>query len=198
MKIKLLLTLALTLPLLLVSAQHAQAQAGGAASTAQPPKLKIAIIDVMAFRDGVAELKVKFEKLQAEFAPRYREIESMQTTLAAKEKVLAENKTLTQAQAAKLQQELEEGKKTYQRLVEDSEAVARKREEEETGPIKEKLSKFLEQYAQKQNISFVFDGRQLQETGIVIYADGKANITEDFMKEYNKANPAPAGAASAK
>lgn len=198
MKIKLLLTLALTLPLLLVSAQHAQAQAGGAAPTAQSSKLKIAIIDVMAFRDGVAELKVKFEKLQAEFAPRYREIESMQTTLAAKEKVLAENKTLTQAQAAKLQQELEEGKKTYQRLVEDSEAIARKREEEETGPIKEKLSKFLEQYAQKQNISFVFDGRQLQETGIVIYADGKANITEDFMKEYNKANPAPAGAASAK
>ena len=198
MKIKLLLTFALALPLLLVSAQSAQAQAGGAAPTAQPPKLKVAIIDVLAFREGVAELKVKFEKLQAEFAPRYRELESLQTSLAAKEKVLAENKTLTQAQAAKLQQELEEGKKTYQRLVEDSEAIARKREEEETGPIKEKLSKFLEQYAQKNNISFVFDGRELQETGIVIYADCKANITEDFMKEYNKANPAPAGAASAK
>jgi len=197
MKTKLLLTFALTLPLLLVSAQRAQAQAGGAAP-AQPPKLKIAIIDVLAFRDGVAELKVKFEKLQTEFAPRYREIESMQTSLAAKEKVLAENKTLTQPQAVKLQQELEEGKRVYKRLVEDSEAFARKREEEDTGPIKEKLSKFLEQYAQKHNITFVFDGRELQETGIVIYADGKANITEDFMKEYNKANPAPAGAASAK
>ncbi len=198
MKTKLLLTLALALPLLMVTTQNAQAQAGGAPATSQPPKLKVAILDVMAFRDGIAELKIKYEKLQTEFAPRYRELESMQTSLAAKEKVLAENKTLTQQQAAKLQQELEEGKKTYQRLVEDSQSIAGKREEEETGPTKEKLSKYLEQYAQKHGITFVFDGRQLQETGVVIYADAKANITEDFMKEYNKANPAPAGAASAK
>jgi hypothetical protein len=32
----------------------------------------------------------------------------------------------------------------------------------------------------------------------VIYAAATANITEDFIKEYNKAYPAPAGAASAK
>lgn len=198
MKTKLLLTLALAIPLLLISSQRANAQTGGATTAAQPPKLKIAIVDVMAFREGVAELKVKYEKLQTEFAPRYRELESLQSTLAAKEKVLAENKSLTQQQGAKLQQELEEGKKTYQRLLEDSQAFAGKREEEETGPTKEKLSKYLEQYCQKHGISFVFDGRQLQETGIVIYADAKANITEDFMKEYNKANPAPAGAASAK
>jgi outer membrane protein len=197
MKTKLLLTIALALPLLLVATQGAKAQGAGAAS-AQPPKMKVAIVDVVAFREGITELKAKYEKLQTEFAPRYRELESLQTSLAAKEKVLAENKTLTQQQAAKLQEELEEGKKTYQRLVEDSQAFAGKREEEETGQIKEKLSKFLEQYAQKHGITFVFDGRQLQETGIVIYAEAKANITEDFMKEYNKAYPVPAGAASAK
>lgn len=197
MKTKLLLPLALVLPLLLVATQGAKAQTA-APATAQPPKLKVAILDVLAFREGVGELKIKYEKLQTEFAPRYRELESLQTSLAAKEKVLAENKTLTQQQGAKLQQELEEGKKTYQRLLEDSQAFAGKREEEETGPIKEKLSKYLEQYCQKHGITFVFDGRQLQETGIVIYADAKANITEDFMKDYNKANPAPAGAASNK
>ncbi len=192
MKTKLLLTLALVL----AATSAAFAQAGGAATP--PSKTKIGVIDVMAFRDGIGELKIKYDKLQTEFAPRYRELESMQNSLAAKEKVLNENQNLTQPQALKLQQELEEGKRAYQRLVEDSQAVAGKREEEETGPIKEKLGKFLEQYCTKLGIAFVFDGRQLQETGVVIYADGKANITEDFIKEYNKAYPAPAGAASNK
>lgn len=193
MKTKLFMTLALVL----AATTAALAQTGGA-QPAQATKTKIAIIDVMAFRDGIGELKIKYEKLQTEFAPRYRELESMQSSLAAKEKVLSENKNLTQQQAFKLQQEFEEGKKTYQRLVEDSQTAAAKREEEETGPTKEKLSKYLEQYCQKAGITFVFDGRQLQETGIVIYAEGKANITEDFIKEYNKAYPVPAGAASAK
>lgn len=192
MKTKLLLTLALVL----AATGAAFAQAGGAATPSA--KTKIGVIDVMAFRDGIGELKVKYDKLQAEFAPRYRELESMQNSLAAKEKVLNENQNLTQPQALKLQQELEEGKRVYQRLVEDSQAAAGKREEEETGPIKEKLGKFLEQYCTKLGIAFVFDGRQLQETGVVIYADGKANITEDFIKEYNKAYPAPAGSASNK
>ncbi|MBS1788835.1 MAG: OmpH family outer membrane protein [Acidobacteria bacterium] len=189
MKTKLLLLLTLVL----AATSAALGQTGAAT---QPAKTKIAVIDVMAFREGIGELKVKYDKLQTEFAPRYRELESMQNSLAAKEKVLNENQNLTQQQGLKLQQELEEGKRAYQRLVEDSQAVAAKREEEETGPIKEKLGKFLEQYCQKLNIAFVFDGRQLQETGVVIFADGKANITEDFIKEYNKAYPAPAPAAA--
>lgn len=191
MKTKLLLLFTLVL----AATSAVMGQTGGATQSA---KTKIAVIDVMAFRDGIGELKVKYDKLQTEFGPRYRELESMQNTLAAKEKVLNENQNLTQQQGLKLQQELEEGKRAYQRLVEDSQAAAAKREEEETGPIKEKLGKFLEQYCQKMGIAFVFDGRQLQETGVVIFADGKANITEDFIKEYNKAYPAPAGAASAK
>lgn len=191
MKTKLLLLFTLVL----AATSAVMGQTGGATQSA---KTKIAVIDVMAFRDGIGELKVKYDKLQTEFGPRYRELESMQNTLAAKEKVLNENQNLTQQQGLKLQQELEEGKRAYQRLVEDSQAAAAKREEEETGPIKEKLGKFLEQYCQKMGIAFVFDGRQLQETGVVIFADGKANITEDFIKEYNKAYPAPAGATSAK
>lgn len=194
MKTKLLTTLALMLPLLLVAGGGAQAQAptGGAG------KLKIGIVDVLSFRDGIGELKAKYDKLQAEFAPRDREIQAMQTKLASQEKVLKENTNLTQQQAAKLTDEFEAGKKEYTRTVEDFQVQVRKREDEETGPIKEKLGKFLEQYCTKHGITYVFDGRALQETGIVIYAAPATNITEDFVKEYNKAYPAPAGAASAK
>jgi len=194
MKTKLLLTFALALPLLLVTSGFALAQTGGAAST----KTKIAFIDAAAFRTEVGELRVKFEKLQAEFAPRDRELQAMRSKLAAQEKTLNENQNLTPQQAAKLTEEFEQGKKEFTRMGEDFQAMINKREDEETGPIKEKLSKFLEQYCAKYGITYVFEGRALQETGIIIYAAPTANITDDFIKEYNKANPAPAGAASAK
>src|SRR5215211_3810564 len=102
MKTKLLLIPALALSLLAVAGggSQAQAQTGGAAS-GQAAKTKIGIIDVLAFRDEIGELKVKYDKLQTEFAPRYRELESMQSKLASQEKVLNENKNLTQQQAAK-------------------------------------------------------------------------------------------------
>ena len=196
MKTKLIPTLAalpLLFLLLLTAGGNALAQNGG-----QAEKLKIGIVDVLAFRDGIGELKAKYDKLQTEFATADREIQSMQTKLASQEKVLNENKNRTPQQAAKLSDEFEQGKKEYNRKVEDFQAQVRKREDDETGPIKEKLGKFLEQYCAKRNITYVFDGRALQETGIVIYAAPTANITDDFIKEYNKAYPAPAGAASAK
>ncbi len=195
MKTKLLLTLALALLLTVVAGGNAQALAQaptGAAAGGQVPKTKIAIVDVMAFRDSVAELKVKYDKLQTEFAPRYRELEAMQSKLASQEKVLNENQNLTQQQAAKLSQEFKEGKTAYDRMVQDAQDTAGKREEAETGPIKEKLSKYLEQYCTKHGISYVFDGRALQESGVIIFAAPAANITDDFIKEYNKAYPAQA------
>src|SRR5215468_188005 len=112
MKMKLLLTLAF----LLITAPGAFAQAAGGAGT----KVKVAIVDVLIFRDEVLELKAKYEKLQTEFAPKARDLESMQTSIANKQKVLQDNKTLTPQQAQKLNEEVELLKKDYNRALEDS------------------------------------------------------------------------------
>jgi Skp family chaperone for outer membrane proteins len=203
MRIKLLLTLFIAL----AAGSAAMAQTGGAgggqgakpaagAPGGQVPKMKVAIIDVLAFREQVTELKVKYDKLQAEFAPRYQQIESMQTKLAAQEKTLAENKSMTPQQAAKLNEDFTQGKREYERTLQDSQDLARKREQEETGAIYDKLSKFLDKYCVERGITHVFDARRLQETGLVVYASPTANITESFVKAYNQANPAPAAAAA--
>lgn len=185
MKIKLLLALAL----LLLGATSAFAQAGGAANGS---KTKVAIIDVLSFRDQVGELKAKYEKLQNEFTPKYKELEAMQAKIANQEKVLSENKNLTPQQAAKLTEDMEALKRDYNRTLEDSQGQAQRREREETEAIYDKLSKFMDQYCAKNGITHVFDARRLQETGMVVYAAGTANITDDFIKEYNKANPVQA------
>ncbi|HKQ80096.1 MAG TPA: OmpH family outer membrane protein [Blastocatellia bacterium] len=181
MKMKLILTLAF----LLLAAPGAFAQAAGGAGT----KVKVAIVDVLIFREEVLELKAKYEKLTTEFAPKARDLESMNTSIVNKQKVLQENKTLTPQQGQKLNDEIEQLKKEYNRLVQDSQDLAQKREQAETGAIYEKLSKFLDGYCAKHGITTVFDARRLQETGVVVYAAPIANITRDFISEYNKANP---------
>jgi outer membrane protein len=173
------------------------AKPAGGAANGEIPTMKVAIVDIAAFKDKIGELKAKYEKLQAEFTPRYQQLESMQNKLAAQEKTLSENKTLTQQQAAKLNDEFEQGKKDYQRTAEDFQLQVRKREQEETEATYEKLSKFLDDYCAKRGITHVFDARKLQETGIGVYAAPGANVTEDFIREYNKVNPSPT-AASAK
>jgi len=171
---------------MLIAVPGVFAQASGDVAT----KMKVAIIDWAVFRDEIAELKTKYEKLQTEFASKARDLESMQNSMANKQKVAQDNKTLTPQQAQKLGDEIENLKKDYNRSLQDSQDLAGKREREETEAIYDKLSKFLEQYCAKHGITHVFDARRLQDTGVVVYAAPTSNITKDFISEYNKANPA--------
>lgn len=181
MKTKLLLTLAF----LLIAAPGAFAQAAGGGAT----KTKVAFIDSMIFREEVLELKSKYDKLQTEFAAKARDLESMQNSIANKQKVAQENKTLTLPQAQKLNDEIEQLKKEYSRSLQDSQDNYAKREKADTDDVYEKIGKYLEQYCAKHGITTVFDARRLQDTGIIVYFVPPANITKDFISEYNKANP---------
>src|SRR5262245_17871233 len=180
MKMKLLLTLAF----LLIAAPGAFAQAADGA-----PKMKVAIIDSAVFRDEILELKARYDKLTAEFLPKTRDLDSMQTSIANKQKVAQENKTLTAQQAQKLSDEIEQLKKEYNRSLQDSQDLANKREQAETADVAEKVYKFLEQYCAKHGITHAFDARRLQDTSVAVQVAPGANITRDFISEYNKANP---------
>jgi Skp family chaperone for outer membrane proteins len=210
MKIKLLLTIAVLL--IAGSSVLAQTGAGGSGQAAKQaggeaggpatkaggpvPKMKVAIVDAQAFKERLGELKVKYDKLVAEFQGRSQQLQSMQAKLEAQSKTLQEGKNLTPQQAQKLNEDIEEQKKLYNRTLEDSQGLARKRETEETDAVYEKVQKFLNQYCTKNGITHLFDLSRLQETRLVLHMADAANITEDFIKEYNKANPSTAPAAS--
>src|SRR5262249_16723280 len=117
----------------------------GQGSGGQVPKLRAAIVFIDAFRGDVEELKIKYQKLQAGFDPRGRELQSMQTNLEAKEKVLADagSKNMTPQQQRRLADEYDALKREFDRKKEDSQTLARKREEEETSAIYDKLNVFL-------------------------------------------------------
>jgi outer membrane protein len=66
-----------------------------------------------------------------------------------------------------------------------------------TQPVYDKVGKFLEGYCQQRGIVMVLEGGAAQQAGILIFAAQNSDITDDFIKEYNKANPAGGGAAAA-
>jgi Skp family chaperone for outer membrane proteins len=81
-------------------------------------------------------------------------------------------------------------KRDFERKREDYQADLQKRSELVIGPIQEKLRKFLENYASQREIVMVFDLAPAAQAGLVFLNPG-TNITDDFVKEYNKSNPVP-------
>jgi Skp family chaperone for outer membrane proteins len=172
------------------------------ATTAAPagdiPKPKIALVTVEAFREGITELRALYVTLEAEFTPRRTELESMKSAVDEKTNVLQTNKALTPQQSRKLQDDIEALRKEGTRKLEDYQNDVAKREDAVTGETYKKVNDFLLKYVAEKGITQVWNTGKIFESGVVLYIDPKADITEDFIKEYNKANPgaaAPAGAA---
>jgi len=173
------------------------ASSSAPAASGPVPTTKIAIIEIAAFGEGIGELKQRYEKLRGEFGPRANEMESIQTMLAAQEKQLSDTSKMTPQQVKSLSDKFELLKKEFQRKQEDYQAEARKREETETSATYDKINQFLEKYAAERGITMVLEAGALRQNGVVIYAAPGLLITEDFIKEYNKANPGGATAAPA-
>ncbi|MEP7273657.1 MAG: hypothetical protein ABI882_19320, partial [Acidobacteriota bacterium] len=71
--------------LLVSSSVYAQTAAPKTAPAAAAPanqatKTKIGILSFLALREMIAELKVRYDKLQAEFSPRAIELDALQGT----------------------------------------------------------------------------------------------------------------------
>ena len=87
--------------------------------------------------------------------------------------------------------------KSLTRKKEDYSQVMQRRLAEVTQPVYDKVGKFLETYCQQRGIVMVLEGGAAQQAGILLFAAQATDITDDFIKEYNKANPASGGSAPA-
>jgi Skp family chaperone for outer membrane proteins len=153
---------------------------------------KIAIINTAAFRVGIEELKAKLEALDKEFEPRNKELAGLQKQLNdLKSKVDAPNAANQPSVRNGLMEQGAEIEKTLKRKTEDYQALFQKRGQELVTPIMDKINKFLDQYGRQNNIVLVLDQEAAQNTSLVVWAAQPTDITEDFMKAYNKANSTP-------
>ena len=189
---------ALALQLLAVSALAQQPVAGGAkpATPALLPKGKVAVVNTAAFQEQVDEFKQKIEALNRQFEPRVKEVQSLADKINALETTLkSQTGVLTPAKVAEMTENLGVMKREYTRKGEDLQADAGRARDKAFEPITGKLSKFAEDYTAKRGVVLLIDLANGLQSGTLIWYDPRSDVTQDFIKEYNKANPVTTTAA---
>lgn len=198
MKLFKLALAALALQLLGVSALAQQPGAGAPQKPAAPvllPKGKIAVINTGAFQEKVEEFKAKIESLSRQFEPRVKEVQGLADKINALETTLkSQNGVLAPAKIAEMTENLDSMKRDYKRKAEDLEADAGRTRDRAFEPITGKLGKFAEDYTAKRGIVMLVDIANALQSGTVIWFDQRSDVTQDFINEYNKANPVASAA----
>ncbi len=193
MKLFKLALAALALQLLGVSALAQQPGAGAPPKPAAPallPKGKIAVINTAVFQEKVEEFRAKIDSLSRQFETRVKEVQGLADKINALETTLkSQNGVLAPAKIAEMTENLDSMKRDYKRKAEDLEADAGRARDKAFEPITGKLSKFAEDYTVKRGIVMLWDIANAVQSGTVIWFDQRSDITQDFINEYNKANP---------
>ncbi len=184
----------------------AQALPTGSSQPAAPAKAtsiptgRVVIVNTLAFGDKIDEFRRQAQKLEEKFKPRTTELENMAKRLqelsqkVQDEKLSVEVRRQAQEQGLALEKE-------YKRKDEDLRADIEREQQTVLNPLREKVFKFMESYAAARGIIMIIDVGALaanNNLGMLPYVDNAADITEDFVKEYNRANPVAAPATSAK
>lgn len=184
---------ALALQLLAVSALAQQPGAAGPQKPPVPallPKGKVAVVNTAAFQEQVQEFKQKIESLNRQFEPRVKEVQGLADKINALETTLkSQTGVLTPAKVAEMTENLGVMKRDYQRKAEDLQADAGRARDKAFEPITGKLSKFAEGYTAKRGVVMLMDLANGVQSGTLLWYDPRSDVTQDFINEYNKANP---------
>jgi outer membrane protein len=179
----------------------ALAQQGASTTPAAPQgvpggmKGKVAVINTAVLQDVIAEFKAKREALNKQFESRVRDLELLGGQIQSRENTLkTQGESLTPGKRAELTEQVESLKREYQRKGEDLEADGNRARDIALKPVSEKMDRFAREYATKKGITVLIDLAGAYNSGQLIWYDPRLDVTEDFVKEYNKANPV-AGAA---
>jgi len=165
------------------------AEGGGGGTGAEG---KVAVLFSGQFRQGILELKVKLDALNVELEPKRKEIQGLDDDLnKLKSKIQTQSSTVSPQVRDGWVDEATEKEKQLKRLAEDFEASAQRRFGEVSAPIYDKIQKSIASYSQSHGIVLVLEGGQALQAGVMHWYAPASDITDDFMKEYNKANPTP-------
>jgi len=169
-----------------VSAQQATQAGVGAAL----PDGKVAVVNTQVFPGSVLELKQKYEQVNNQFKDRFQKLQALAEQLKGIENDLRTKQgVLTADKYQELQANYTELKKRGEREQEDFKADADKALDIATKPVRDKMTQFLNNYAAQRNIVLVIDLAGAAQTGILAYWTPGLDMTDDFVAEYNKANP---------
>lgn len=173
-----------------VASSAAAQQATQAGVGAAIPDGKIAVINTQIFPGTINELKQKYEQVNNQFKDRIQRLQTlseqmkqMENDLRTKQNVLAADKY------QELQGNYEDTKKRGTREQEDLNNDVDRALDTATKPIRDKLYQFLQTYSAQRGVIIVINLAGAAQSGTLAFWNPGVDITEDFITEYNKANP---------
>ncbi|HLG18004.1 MAG TPA: OmpH family outer membrane protein [Blastocatellia bacterium] len=197
--IRLLKCAALILAVLALAAAAFAQQPAASQPAAKPPavvpKGKIAVINTAALQEQINEFKAKIEALNREFELRVKEVQGLADKITSLENTIkTQANVLSPAKIAESTEQLEAMKREYQRKGEDLQADGSKARDAALAPINQKLSNFVKEYTARRGIVFLVDLANDPNANLIVWVDTRADVTQDFINAYNRANPVPAAA----
>jgi Skp family chaperone for outer membrane proteins len=166
-----------------------------ASAQATVPEGKIVVINTTEFPSKIGELRQKYEQVDNQFKNDYQKLETLGKQIQTLEnEIRAQQQVLTQDKLREKQDQYEDLKRRFNRDKEDLQGAVEKAVETATKPVRDKLYQSLNNYASKNGIVMIINLAGAAQTGTLAFWDPKADITADFMNEYNKANPVPTSA----
>jgi len=184
-----------TLALAAVTASAAAQQATQAGVSGILQDGKVAVMNTAAFPEKIGELRQKYEQVQAQFKDRTQKLQALDTEVKnLTQDLQTKTPTLSAEKIQELTQIIEEKKRKGTRELEDLQAEYQKTLETAIKPVREKLSQFMNNYATQRGIVMIIDLPVSYQNGVLAYWNPTTDLTDDFITEYNKANPVPGGA----
>ena len=200
MKSARLLQLIIAVPVLSVTAMaqtgtSTARPAGGAspniprpAAGPAPTKGKIAFVNSAVLQEKLVDYKAKIDELGRQFEPRIKEVQTLNERAVALENTIkAQGSTLTPARVAEMTEQLEGMKRDLTRKQEDLQADGDRARNQQMGPLKDKLQKFLQDFTTRHGITLLIDLSNAVESNTLVWYDRRADVTQQFITEYNQA-----------
>jgi len=164
-----------------------------AAASVAPSQGKIAFVNSAELQVKLIDYKAKIDELGRQFEPRIKEVQTLNDRAVALENTIkAQGPTLTAAKVAEMTEQLEGMKRDLTRKQEDLQADGDRARNQQMAPLKDKLQKFLQDFTTRHGITILIDLSNAVESNTVLWFDQRADVTQQFIAEYNQALGQPA------
>ncbi len=145
-------------------------------------ELKIAIVSMQKAIQGSAAGKKAKAELEADFEKKKKELQKKEADLKKMSEDLERKKSVMSDDAfQKKQADFQEEMMKFRQVVGSNQMEIQKKEQDLTAPIIDKMKKVIDKIAKDKGYSLV-----IENTAMVLYHDGKLDITDDVLKAFEK------------
>jgi hypothetical protein len=158
---------------------------------------KVVVINSAKMMQNITEIRVKLDQINAKFDPRAKQLEQQKTQLEQIGNDIKSKQNVVEADAfAKLVADYKDREKNLTRFAQDLQDEFQREVKTVLEPLEKKVGDFRKGYAASRGIAVIFNAQGLDQSGALWYLADAVDITDDFVAEYNKANPVPGAAAA--